>query len=193
MRAFIGLEIPENIRTFYASSCKSLHNHAKMSFIQLNKMHITLAFFSDLPDEYVDVIKNILIELNREQFEIKCENIGLFKRKGIPSTVFIKIISDELKNYTEKLHQKLRELNIPFDDRKPYTPHITLGRIYEMINEQDFIKSYRYIAQNFKASSFMVENIHLYSSDMMVYKKETGVNFIKIHTEENENEDNSQN
>ena len=62
-----------------------------------------------------------------------------------------------------------------------------------MINEQDFIKSYRYIAQNFKASSFMVENIHLYSSDMMVYKKETGVNFIKIHTEENENEDNSQN
>ena len=26
-----------------------------------------------------------------------------------------------------------------------------------------------------------------------INKKETGVNFIKIHTEENENEDNSQN
>ena len=111
MRAFIGLEIPENIRTLYTSSCKTLHNSANMSFVRLNKMHITLAFFSDLSDTHIKDIKNILCHLKREQFEIKCENIGLFKRKGIPSTVFIKIVSDELKNYTEQLHQKLKELN----------------------------------------------------------------------------------
>ncbi len=187
MRAFIGLEIPENIRSFYASSCKSLHNSCNMSFVRLDKIHITLSFFPDLPVEYIENIKNILTELNRNQFEVKCENIGLFRRKGIPSTVFIKIISDELKNYTEQLYHKLRELNIPFDDRKPYTPHITLGRIKEMKNEQDFTKSYRNIAQNFKPSSFMVENIHLYSSDMVVYKKEVSQEFIKI--EENSSEE----
>lgn len=186
MRAFIGLEIPEHIRTFYASSCKSLHKSAHISFIRLDKMHITLAFFSDLPDSYIKNIDEILTELNREQFEIKCENIGLFKTKGIPSTVFIKIISDELKEYAKKLHEKLRELHIPFDDRKPYTPHITLGRIKEVENEQEFVKSYRYIAQNFKSSSFMVENINLYSSNMINYKKEVSKDFIKIITENNE-------
>lgn len=188
MRAFIGLEIPENIRTFYTSSCRSMRSSADISFTHLDKMHITLAFFADLPEKYIKNIEEILKGLNREQFEIKCENIGLFKRKGIPSTVFIKIISDELKNYTAELHQKLRELNVPFDDRKPYTPHITIGRIKEMKNEQDFMRSYRYIAQNFKSSSFMVENIHLYSSDMMIYKKEATIDFIKIYTEENEDE-----
>ena len=30
MRAVIGLEIPENIRTLYTSSCKTLHNSANM-------------------------------------------------------------------------------------------------------------------------------------------------------------------
>ena len=127
------------------------------------------------------------------QFEIKCENIGLFKRKGIPSTVFIKIISDELNNYKEQLYQKLRELNISFDDRKPYTPHITLARIKDVKSEQDFSRSYRYIAQNFKSSSFMVENIHLYSSDMINYKKEASVDFIKIYSEESEDENTCEN
>ena len=60
MRAFIGLEIPENIRTLYTSSCKTLHNSANMSFVRLNKMHITLAFFSDLSDTHIKDIKNIL-------------------------------------------------------------------------------------------------------------------------------------
>lgn len=146
-----------------------------------------------MPEIYIKNIEDILTDLKREQFEIKCENIGLFKRKGIPSTVFIKIISDELNNYKEQLYQKLRELNISFDDRKPYTPHITLARIKDVKSEQDFSRSYRYIAQNFKSSSFMVENIHLYSSDMINYKKEASVDFIKLYTEESDDENISEN
>ena len=193
MRAFIGLDIPENIREFYASACKLLRRSAEMSFMRLDKMHITLAFFPDLQEIYIKNIEDILTDLKREQFEIKCENIGLFKRKGIPSTVFIKIISDELNNYKEQLYQKLRELNISFDDRKPYTPHITLARIKDVKSEQDFSRSYRYIAQNFKSSSFMVENIHLYSSDMINYKKEASVDFIKLYTEESDDENTCEN
>lgn len=193
MRAFIGFEIPENIRSFYASSCKSLRKSAEMSFVRLNKMHITLAFFPDLPETYIKNIEDIFKDLKREQFEIKCENIGLFKRKGIPSTIFIKIISEELNIYREKLHQKLKELNIPFDDRKPYTPHITLGRIKEVTSEQDFTRSYRYIAQNFKSSSFMVDAVHLFSSDMINYKIEASQDFIKIYSEESEDENTCEN
>lgn len=193
MRAFIGLGIPENIRSFYTSSCKSLRKSADMYFVRLDKMHLTLAFFPDLPETYIKNIENILKDLKREQFEIKCENIGLFKRKGIPSTIFIKIISDELNVYREKLHQKLKELNISFDDRKPYTPHITLGRIKDVTSEQDFTKSYRYIAQNFQSSSFVVDAVHLYSSDMISYKKEASEHFIKIYSEESEDENISKN
>ena len=134
-----------------------------------------------------------ILHFQKSSNEIKCENIGLFKRKGIPSTVFIKIISDELNNYKEQLYQKLRELNISFDDRKPYTPHITLARIKDVKSEQDFSRSYRYIAQNFKSSSFMVENIHLYSSDMINYKKEASVDFIKLYTEESDDENTCEN
>ncbi len=193
MRAFIGLGIPENIRSFYTSSCKSLRKSADMYFVRLDKMHLTLAFFPDLPETYIKNIEDILKDLKREQFEIKCENIGLFKRKGIPSTIFIKIISDELNVYREKLHQKLKELNISFDNRKPYTPHITLGRIKDVTSEQDFTKSYRYIAQNFQSSSFVVDAVHLYSSDMISYKKEASEHFIKIYSEESEDENISKN
>ena len=189
MRAFIGFEIPEQIRKLYVSTCKSLHSSCNISFVRLDKMHITLAFFNDLPEKEIETVKNILLELKTEQFEIKCENMGLFKRKGIPSTVYIKIFSEGLHNYAEKLHSKLRELNINFDDKKPYTPHITLARINEMVNEQEFVKSYRYIAKSFKPSSFYVESVHLYSSDMITYKKEISEEFIKIFNDEEINEE----
>ena len=189
MRAFIGFEIPEQIRKLYVSTCKSLHGSCDISFIRLDKMHITLAFFHDLPEKDMEVIKNILLDIKTEQFEINCENIGLFKRKGIPSTVFIKIVSEGLKDYVEKLHTKLKEAGINFDDRRPYTPHITLARINEMINEQDFSKNYRYIAKSFQPSSFYVESVHLYSSDMISYKKEISEDFIKIFNDEETNEE----
>ncbi|MDT3694695.1 MAG: hypothetical protein ROM03_09800, partial [Mucispirillum sp.] len=71
--------------------------------------------------------------------------------------------------------------------------HITLARIKDVKSEQDCSRSYRYIAQNFKSSSFMVENIHLYSSDMINYKKEASVDFIKLYTEESDNENTCEN
>ncbi len=181
MRAFIGIEIPEHIREQYFKLCKPLHSSANLSFVRLDKMHITLVFFADLHTSQLNIIDNIMHELIINKLEITCNNIGLFRRKGIPSTIFIKIISDDLKHYTEKLHSKLRDLNIAFDNRRPYIPHITLARIKEMKKEQNFITSYGQIVNKFKPISFMVENIHLYSSDMINYKKEISINISSIN------------
>ena len=60
MRAFIGFEIPEQIRKLYVSTCKSLHSSCNISFVRLDKMHITLAFFNNLPEKEIETVKNIL-------------------------------------------------------------------------------------------------------------------------------------
>lgn len=178
MRAFIGLEIPENIRDLYTSICKPMHKSSNLSFIRRDKMHITLAFFPDLSMGKVQDIKAMLEEINIERFNINCGNIGLFKRKGIPSTIFIKISSETLLEYNNILHDKLNQINIHYDNRKPFTPHITLARIKEVTSEGDFFKDYRHIAKNFTESSFQPENVTLFSSNMINYKKEATIEFI---------------
>lgn len=170
MRAFLAIEIPEDIRDSYASLCKPLRKNSVLNFIQREKMHITLAFFPDLPNTKVESVMDIVKNIDLEPFTINCDNIGLFRRKGIPSTVFIKIISDKLQYYTKKIHENLMTLNIPFDNRKPFTPHITLARIKEMIDESLFNQDYKYIVKKFEKSSFLAEHINLYSSDMVNYK-----------------------
>ena len=79
------------------------------------------------------------------------------------------------------------DLNIPFDNRKPFTPHITLARIREMINEEFFMKDYRVIVQQFEKSSFTAETINLYSSDMITYKILASHNFRDFDADNIEN------
>lgn len=177
MRAFLAIEIPEDIREQYTGLCKPLRKGSILSFVKQEKMHITLAFFPDLMTDKIDDVMNICSSIELKPFNIICDNISLFKRKGIPSTVFIKIISDELKSYTLKIHEKLLSLNIPFDNRKPFTPHITIARVKEMIDENLFNQDYRFITKKFQKSSFLTENINLYSSDMINYKLLSSYNF----------------
>lgn len=177
MRAFLGIEIPEEIRENYTGLCKPLKKGSILSFVKQEKMHITLAFFPDLPEKKIQDVVNICSDINIQPFTINCDNIGLFKRKGIPSTIFVKIVSEELQLYTSKIHEKLSTLNIPFDNRKPFTPHITIARVKEMLDENLFTQDYKFIIKKFQKSSFLAENINLYSSDMINYKIVSSYNF----------------
>lgn len=177
MRAFLAVKIPVDIQEKYASLCKPLRKGSILSFIKQEKMHITLSFFPDLPESKINDVINICSTINIQPFTINCDNIGLFKRKGIPSTVFIKIVSEKLQLYTTKIHEKLLTLNIPFDNRKPFTPHITIARIREMLDEDLFMQDYKFITKKFQKSSFTAESINLYSSDMINYKIIASHNF----------------
>lgn len=178
MRAFIGIPIPEEIRKPYYKVCKPLKDTADISFVKPEKMHITLAFFSDLNKNKLPLIENIFNDISLEAFEINCESIGQFRRRGIPSTIFIQIYSDMLLEYAKILHTKLDEAGIHFD-KKPIVPHITLGRIKEMQNEIGYFKLYKDISKNFMKTSFFIEEVSLFSSNMTVYKKEISKYFQK--------------
>lgn len=187
MRAFLAVEIPSEIREKYASLCRVLRKNSVLSFVQQEKMHITIAFFPDLPASKINDVMSIFKNIDLKPFTINCDNIGLFKRKGIPSTIFIKILSENLYEYTKQIHNYLMDLNIPFDNRKPFTPHITLARIREMINEDSFMKDYRLIVKQFEKSNFTAENINLYSSDMITYRILASHNFSNTNNNNIEN------
>ena len=95
--------------------------------------------------------------------------------------MFIKIVSEKLQLYTTKIHEELLTLNIPFDNRKPFTPHITIARIREMLDEDLFMQDYKFITKKFQKSSFTAESINLYSSDMINYKIIASHNFNINH------------
>lgn len=170
MRAFIGIKIPEEIRKEYSKLCRPLRDTGILSFVRPEKMHITIAFFKDLKTEDFKKVAEIIQNLNIEMFPVNCSNLGLFKRKGVPSTVYVNIQSEELTYIAKEIHEKLKNANIEFDD-KQFVPHITLARVKELDSEADFMKKYNGMRKNVKESEFFTDYIHVYSSDLITYKK----------------------
>lgn len=185
MRAFIGIEIPDDIRRAYSKTCFPLRKTSSVSFTKPEKLHITLAFFKDLSIGQADMIRSMLTDMNREHFEISCDKIGLFKRRGIPSAVFIQTTSEILNEYAAALHKKLEYSGIAFD-KKPFVPHITLARIKSAEDETVFNKIYSEIVKSFKKLSFQAASVHLFSSNMITYKKEFSIEFIVPQAQETE-------
>ena len=176
MRAFIGIEIPEEIRKEYSKLCRPLRDTGDLSFVKPEKMHITIAFFKDLPNGDFKKVGDIIRDLNIEMFPITCSDLGIFKRRGVPSTVYVNVQSEELTYIAGEIHEKLRNSGISFDD-KPFVPHVTLARVKELESEADFMRKYNGMKKNVRTTEFFADYAYVYSSDLVTYKKVESIKF----------------
>lgn len=187
MRSFIGLEIPVNIGENYLKLLKPLKSSGVINFVSSNKIHITIAFFNDLSKENMKKVEEILKSENMSEFKIECTGLGFFKRRGIPSTVYVKVNSEKLNEYAQAIHKKLKEENIEFDS-KPFVPHVTICRVKNIEKEDSFINTFKYVERKFEKLDFYCDKIYIYSSDMVVYKKEAVVELEKIEKDIDEDD-----
>ena len=57
MRAFIAIDIPEEIRS-YLTECQKKIGFAKLSKVGINNMHLTLKFLGEVPEDKLIVVKS---------------------------------------------------------------------------------------------------------------------------------------
>lgn len=175
MRSFIAIPVSEEVKLFYSKICRDMRKGAEIHVVRQDKMHITLSFFNHLKEEDVEKVKEAILSLRLENIEIKCDSIATFKRRGIPSIIYIDTKSDKLSSFVQALRKKLKKMNITFDE-KPFKSHITIGRIKEIKDEELFNKMYKKTCMTFEKQSFTTSNIVLYESDMLNYKEVFNIN-----------------
>ena len=144
MRAFIALEIPEEIKR----EIGQIQDQLKKSGIQAKWVkpeiaHLTLAFLGSITPNQVEPIGKIL-EVSASQ--IKSISLSLSKIGCFPSPTKAKIIFvslegelDKLNILATKIRKELKKVNIYFDE-KPFLSHITLGRIKRKQNLSHLIE-----------------------------------------------------
>ena len=104
-----------------------LSESEKGKFSNYKNYHITIEFIGEVDDEKVDILKNILTRLENIPLYIKFNRLGSFKRKN-KEIVWIGIEKNEKLN---KIHNQLIKMleDIKFSvDKRPFTPHLTIGR-----------------------------------------------------------------
>ena len=138
-RIFIAIRIiPEKSLLSMISSYKLGLKGDNIKWTDDSNMHITLVFIGDTPEERIREIDTILKEVcsGSGEFELVISGSGVFKSIKDPRVLWTGIVYSEEMNRLQKiLVRKLRENGTELEKR-PYSPHLTLGRI-KKINDPD--------------------------------------------------------
>ena len=132
MRFFIALEIPsENLAQFQAIQ-QGLHTLIpQVRLTNLDKIHLTLAFLGEQPDQLKDKLVQIIQKAVQgiPPFEVTPAYIDGFPNIHHPNVLWVGVKGDidKILLIREGIKDGLESLNLPADERR-FVPHITIAK-----------------------------------------------------------------
>lgn len=172
MRAFIAIELPGEVKDLLARLQDQLKaSGADVKWVSPLNIHLTLKFLGEINDKELDKISQILEETAKEKhpFYIRLSSVGAFPRIDFPRVIWVGIDKGdtEAKDITKILEQKLAKIGIPKETR-PFSSHITIGRLRSSLNREKLAKNLNILADNFGKQNveFLVNKITLFKSTL---------------------------
>jgi len=132
MRLFTAIDIPEEVRKALGITVARLRPAAKVSWTEVEKLHITTKFIGEWPEERLEELKGALRGVGSPgAIEVRVAGLGWFPNARQPHTLWAGVNASPglamLAGATESL---LEGLGIAPEERK-FSPHLTLARIRE--------------------------------------------------------------
>jgi 2'-5' RNA ligase len=121
---------------------------------------LTLKFLGDVPENKLENVKNKLIKLKFNSFEVELGDLGVFDKEQI-RIVWVELRGLGLFELQNKIDRELKEF-FPAETR--FMGHITIARPKYVKDSRIFINKLKTI--KFEKISFVVDKIKLYKSDL---------------------------
>jgi len=131
---------------------------ARVSWVKRENLHVTLKFLGEIAPERVEELQ-LAAEVageGLEPFSLELDLLGAFPNRERPRVIWAGSSSPPPKilQLYERLERELHSLGFPLEG-KPYTPHVTLGRVKERdrakigrLGERlERIEPFRFVAQ----------------------------------------------
>ena len=133
MRTFIAVELDDAIRSRLAEAQQQLRPvaGASVKWVKPELIHLTLKFLGEIDEGQVaDVAEAMaLAAAGAGAFELSVAGLGAFPPRGAPRVVWAGVEPHPaLTALVERLEEGLEILGFA-RERRPYSPHLTLGRV----------------------------------------------------------------
>lgn len=138
MRAFIAIELPEEIRSALASLQNELKKSgADVKWVETGNIHLTMKFLGDKDDKKIKQIALALQETaqNNHPFPASIGTLGAFPSTKSPRVIWVGVNlgQDQICRVAVDLETKIALIGIPKEDRA-FSAHITIGRTRSALN-----------------------------------------------------------
>jgi len=173
MRLFIAVNLEEELKKKIIPFQEELKKTgADVKWVEVKNLHLTLKFLGEVNEEKVSSIEQVVAPILKDfpSFEMRLSGFGVFPNLNYPRVIWlgIKEGGEQLKILSEKIENSLISLGFPKEDR-PFTAHLTLGRVRSAKNKQELIKKIEE-KKNEEIGTQKVEKIYL----MQSFLKPTG-------------------
>ncbi|HKB88979.1 MAG TPA: RNA 2',3'-cyclic phosphodiesterase [Opitutaceae bacterium] len=161
-RLFTAIALPDVVRDTIAYLPAPVPG---ITWIPEDRLHLTLRFLGELPDDKVDLVIERLSPIRIVPFVLPVEGLGTFPPKGPPRVIWVGIGKGHprLHQLRQRTDDTLLTAGINFDVRT-FNPHVTLGRCSEP--DPDLLASWLASRSRFECPPFRVNSFNLYSSDL---------------------------
>jgi 2'-5' RNA ligase len=165
LRAFFALPLPDTVSADIAEALGQVKNEfTEVKWVKKHALHITVQFLGDIDEEQLEECIELLKHpsLQRSPISVSYEGVGQFPHKGRPRVFYCMIH----RGYEQcaAVYNEVSSLLPPSikTDTKPFTPHITLGRVKQGVKPPYKDR----IAEAFKgiAGEFLIDRIVLFES-----------------------------
>ena len=174
IRTFIAIELNEEVRQAIHSTItryQGLVPAGCVKWVSAKNLHLTLKFLGDTPVDVIPSIQDNLDKLAQSStgFQFTAAAAGMFPSARKPRVIWIGLDSKtELAGLSKRLDDVLEPLKIKREER-PFSPHLTIGRVFQGVAEEQLIKLGEIILRNQPGTigKVLVDHISLVKSELL--------------------------
>lgn len=146
IRVFIAAPIPSPAKLVLSKVIEGLRGEIPegVRWVNAEGIHLTIKFLGNVPSNGVARITEAMGRAAAEvsPFQVRLWGLGTFPNAPYPNNKGPRVLwaglegeVDRLRELQEKSESALEALGYPID-RRPFNPHLTLGRVRDQANEQ---------------------------------------------------------
>ncbi|KKM13103.1 hypothetical protein SY88_00685 [Clostridiales bacterium PH28_bin88] len=138
VRAFIAVEfVPALRRQLHLLQQNLKESRADVKWVEAENLHLTLHFLGEVEEGLILRVRNCMEKTGEEfsPFTISLAGTGTFPGPERPRVLWVGLANGSklLAQLRQRLGDYLEEIGVSLD-RRPFSPHITLGRVRSPLN-----------------------------------------------------------
>lgn len=173
LRAFIAIDLPQPIQEAIEKQTSRLRQAAGdglVRWIPPQNIHLTLKFLGNIAASHMDFLKQLLHQTadSHQPFDVQIGGIGSFPNSKLPRVLWAGVHAPaDLASLQKNIEAGAARLGYEKEAR-PFSPHLTLGRVRQGIDSRDLQKISAALngIQIGNIGSARVDAVHLYKSEL---------------------------
>ena len=171
MRAFIAIELPEEIKDILGRIQDDLkQSRADVKWVKPGNIHLTLKFLGEIGEDLVKNIGSSLTEIanNYSSFPLTLSCLGAFPKLKYPRVIWVGLENEQqVLKIAEEVEMDMVRIGLASESR-PFNSHITLGRVRSGLNRRQLVEKLECLNKNFNSPKpeFRVTHLTLFKSTL---------------------------